>query len=298
LSQFQLAAGLFRSCIPLVPTPDYLTARGLRPVSTIFVAALNYSPIGALRPGHRYLSTTSIRSRPAPVAEFWAGIPYSLFLIHSDQLLFSWVRAGGSESAGPPTRRIRILGGRRQRSGRFSSGFPFGRSPSVASSRSGTGGEPAARWDLIQPRSLVVVRVSLKPPRTALSTISCSALLLRVRHRIEPARSRISMIRGWRAWSSDRRCPNDLSAISHEDQDLTGRHGRQGLEGRARGEYFQYEAGSDGEPNFHGSTGAMPPSDEPVEYWEWEEFRRLERLAGCASPVLCYDTAEAEGPGA
>jgi len=67
---------------------------------------------------------------------------------------------------------------------------------------------------------------------------------------------------------------------------------------RGRGEYFQYEAGSDGETNFHGSTGALPPSDEPVEYWEWEEFRRLERLAGCASPVLCYDTAAAERPGA
>jgi hypothetical protein len=64
----------------------------------------------------------------------------------------------------------------------------------------------------------------------------------------------------------------------------------------ARGEYFQYEAGSDGEPNFHGPHGAWPPSQEPVEYREWEEFRRLERLAGCASPVLCYDTAAAKEP--
>jgi hypothetical protein len=54
-----------------------------------------------------------------------------------------------------------------------------------------------------------------------------------------------------------------------------------------RGEYFQYDAGSDGEPTgIHGSHGAMAPSQEPVEYWEWEEFRRLERLNGCASPVL------------
>ena len=67
---------------------------------------------------------------------------------------------------------------------------------------------------------------------------------------------------------------------------------------RGRGEYFQYEAGSDGKPNFHGSTGAMPPSDEPVEYWEWEEFRRMEHLSGHVSPVLVRDEAAAEAPGA
>jgi hypothetical protein len=58
---------------------------------------------------------------------------------------------------------------------------------------------------------------------------------------------------------------------------------------------IQYEAGSDGEPTgIHGSTGAWPPSDEPVEYWEWEEFRRLEHLSGCVSPVLVRDEAAAE----
>lgn len=66
---------------------------------------------------------------------------------------------------------------------------------------------------------------------------------------------------------------------------------------RGRGEYFQYGP-DDVETNFHGSTGAWPPSTEPVEYWEWEEFRRLERLAGCASSVFCYDTPAAEEPGA
>jgi hypothetical protein len=55
---------------------------------------------------------------------------------------------------------------------------------------------------------------------------------------------------------------------------------------RSRGEYFQYEAGSDGAPIFHASTGALPPSTEPVEDWEWHEFRRLEHLSGYVSPVL------------
>ena len=67
---------------------------------------------------------------------------------------------------------------------------------------------------------------------------------------------------------------------------------------RGRGEYFQYETGSDGEPNFHGATGALPPSTEPVEDWEWYEFRRLEHLSGYVSPVLIRDEAAAEGPGA
>jgi len=68
---------------------------------------------------------------------------------------------------------------------------------------------------------------------------------------------------------------------------------------RGRGEYFQYEAGSDGKPTgIHGSHGAWPPSDEPVEYWEWEEFRRLEHLSGYVSPVLIRDEATAERPGA
>ena len=53
---------------------------------------------------------------------------------------------------------------------------------------------------------------------------------------------------------------------------------------RERGEYFHY--GPDAHTTFHASTGALPPSAEPVEYWEWEEFRRLERLTGCVSPVL------------
>ncbi|HKX04381.1 MAG TPA: hypothetical protein VJX71_17945 [Methylomirabilota bacterium] len=53
---------------------------------------------------------------------------------------------------------------------------------------------------------------------------------------------------------------------------------------RERGEYFHH--GPDGHVTFHATTGARPPSTEPVEYWEWEEFRRLERLTGCASPVL------------
>jgi hypothetical protein len=55
---------------------------------------------------------------------------------------------------------------------------------------------------------------------------------------------------------------------------------------RKRGEYFQYEAWSDADPSFHGSTGAWPPSTEPVEDWEWHEFRRLEHLSGHVSPVL------------
>jgi hypothetical protein len=56
------------------------------------------------------------------------------------------------------------------------------------------------------------------------------------------------------------------------------------VDGNVRGEDFEYDP--DGQVVLHTRREAAPSRTERPDPWEWEAFRRLERLTDCVSPVF------------